>query len=258
MRRRKTDPDIAPELPRKTETDRYVPLTAEQTTLYEAVVRENLAQIREAQGVQRRGQVLKLLTELKQICNHPAHYLKESTGALSGRSGKLAAFEELLDVILDEGESVLVFSQYVRLCRLLERRLAERGLPTALLSGEAGPKQRDEMVAAFQSGEVPVFLLSLKAGGVGLNLTRATHVIHYDRWWNPAVEDQATDRAYRIGQDRPVQVHRLIAEGTLEERVAAVLETKRGLADAVVGAGEDWITELSDDQLADLVRLGSG
>ncbi|WP_275294118.1 DEAD/DEAH box helicase [Amycolatopsis sp. La24] len=258
LRRRKTDPDIAPELPRKTETDRYVPLTAEQTTLYEAVVRENLAQIREAQGVQRRGQVLKLLTELKQICNHPAHYLKESTGALSGRSGKLAAFEELLDVILDEGESVLVFSQYVRLCRLLERRLAERGLPTALLSGEVGPKQRDEMVAAFQSGEVPVFLLSLKAGGVGLNLTQATHVIHYDRWWNPAVEDQATDRAYRIGQDRPVQVHRLIAEGTLEERVAAVLETKRGLADAVVGAGEDWITELSDDQLADLVRLGSG
>ncbi|MBB4684880.1 superfamily II DNA or RNA helicase [Amycolatopsis jiangsuensis] len=256
LRRRKTDPDIAPELPRKTETDRFVPLTAEQTTLYEAVVRENLAQIRESQGVQRRGQVLKLLTELKQICNHPAQFLKESGGVLSGRSGKLAAFEELLDVILDEGESVLVFSQYVQLCRLLERRLAERGLPVALLSGQVGPKRRDELVAAFQSGETPVFLLSLKAGGVGLNLTRATHVIHYDRWWNPAVEDQATDRAYRIGQDRPVQVHRLIAEGTLEERVAAVLEGKRGLAEAVVGAGEDWITELSDDQLADLVRLG--
>ncbi|WP_091617926.1 DEAD/DEAH box helicase [Amycolatopsis saalfeldensis] len=258
LRRRKTDPDIAPELPRKTETDRFVPLTAEQTTLYEAVVRENLAQIRESQGVQRRGQVLKLLTELKQICNHPAQFLKEGGGALTGRSGKLAAFEELLDVILDEGDSVLVFSQYVQLCRLLERRLAERGLPTQLLSGEVGPKQRDEMVARFQAGEVPVFLLSLKAGGVGLNLTRATHVIHYDRWWNPAVEDQATDRAYRIGQDRPVQVHRLIAEGTLEERIAVVLETKRGLADAVVGAGEDWITELSDDQIADLVRLGAG
>ncbi|GAA3530613.1 DEAD/DEAH box helicase [Amycolatopsis ultiminotia] len=256
LRRRKTDPDIAPELPRKTETDRFVPLTAEQTTLYEAVVRENLAQIRESRGVQRRGQVLKLLTELKQICNHPAQFLKESSGVLRGRSGKLTAFEELLDVLLDEGESVLVFSQYVRLCRVLERRLAERGLPTALLSGEAGPKRRDELVAGFQSGAVPVFLLSLKAGGVGLNLTRATHVIHYDRWWNPAVEDQATDRAYRIGQDRPVQVHRLIAEGTLEERIAAVLESKRGLAEAVVGAGEDWITELSDDQLAGLVRLG--
>ncbi|MEV4597361.1 DEAD/DEAH box helicase [Amycolatopsis sp. NPDC049253] len=258
LRRKKTDPDIAPELPRKTETDRFVPLTAEQTTLYEAVVRENLAEIRESQGVQRRGQVLKLLTELKQICNHPAQFLKESGGVLTGRSGKLAAFEELLDVILDEGDSVLVFSQYVQLCRLLERRLADRGLPVALLSGEVGPKRRDELVASFQSGEVPVFLLSLKAGGVGLNLTRATHVIHYDRWWNPAVEDQATDRAYRIGQDRPVQVHRLIAEGTLEERIATVLEAKRGLAEAVVGAGEDWITELSDDQLADLVRLGGG
>ncbi|TVT19714.1 DEAD/DEAH box helicase [Amycolatopsis rhizosphaerae] len=255
LRRRKTDPEIAPELPRKTETDRFVPLTTEQTTLYEAVVRENLAAIRESKGVQRRGQVLKLLTELKQICNHPAQYLKQN-GPLTGRSGKLAAFEELLDVILDEGESVLVFSQYVRLCRLLATRLAERGLPVELLSGATPARQREDMVRRFQSGDIPVFLLSLKAGGVGLNLTRATHVIHYDRWWNPAVEDQATDRAYRIGQDRPVQVHRLIAEGTLEDRIAAVLETKRGLAESVVGAGEDWITELTDDQLADLVRLG--
>jgi superfamily II DNA or RNA helicase len=258
LRRRKSDPDIAPELPPKTETDRFVPLTAEQTTLYEAVVRENLAEIRETQGIKRRGQVLQLLNELKQICNHPAQFLKEPHSALTGRSGKLAAFEELLDVILDEGESVLVFSQYVQLCRLLERRLKDRGLPTELLSGESSPAKRQDMVDRFQAGEIPVFLLSLKAGGVGLNLTRATHVIHYDRWWNPAVEDQATDRAYRIGQDRPVQVHRLIAEGTLEERIAQVLEKKRGLAESIVGAGEDWITELSDDELADLVRLGSG
>jgi SNF2 family DNA or RNA helicase len=258
LRRRKSDPDIAPELPPKTETDRFVPLTAEQTTLYEAVVRENLAEIRETQGIKRRGQVLQLLTELKQICNHPAQFLKEPHSALTGRSGKLAAFEELVDVILDEGESVLVFSQYVQLCRLLERRLKDRGLPTELLSGESSPAKRQDMVDRFQAGEIPVFLLSLKAGGVGLNLTRATHVIHYDRWWNPAVEDQATDRAYRIGQDRPVQVHRLIAEGTLEERIAQVLEKKRGLAESIIGAGEDWITELSDDELADLVRLGSG
>ncbi|MFG1641452.1 DEAD/DEAH box helicase [Amycolatopsis sp. NPDC049252] len=258
LRRRKSDPDIAPELPPKTETDRFVPLTAEQTTLYEAVVRENLAEIKETQGIQRRGQVLQLLTELKQICNHPAQFLKEPHGALVGRSGKLAAFEELLDVILDEGESVLVFSQYVQLCKLLRRRLEDRGLPAELLSGESSPGQRQDMVDRFQAGEIPVFLLSLKAGGVGLNLTKATHVIHYDRWWNPAVEDQATDRAYRIGQDRPVQVHRLIAEGTLEERIAVVLEKKRGLAESIVGAGEDWITELSDDELADLVRLGSG
>ncbi|MDT7796625.1 MAG: hypothetical protein QOI78_58 [Actinomycetota bacterium] len=258
LRRRKSDPDIAPELPPKTETDRFVPLTAEQTTLYEAVVRENLAEIKATQGIQRRGQVLQLLTELKQICNHPAQFLKEPHGALTGRSGKLAAFEELLDVILDEGESVLVFSQYVQLCKLLRRRLEDRGLPAELLSGESSPGQRQDMVDRFQAGEIPVFLLSLKAGGVGLNLTKATHVIHYDRWWNPAVEDQATDRAYRIGQDRPVQVHRLIAEGTLEERIAVVLEKKRGLAESIVGAGEDWITELSDDELADLVRLGSG
>jgi SNF2 family DNA or RNA helicase len=255
LRRKKTDPDIAPELPRKTETDRFVPLTSEQATLYEAVVRENLAEIRKSDGIQRAGQVLKLLTELKQICNHPAQYLKEQ-GPLSGRSGKLAAFEELLDVVLDEGDSVLVFSQYVQLCKLLEARLAERKVATMLLSGSSTASQRDDMVNRFQAGEVPVFLLSLKAGGVGLNLTKATQVIHYDRWWNPAVEDQATDRAYRIGQDRPVQVHRLIAEGTLEERIAAVLETKRGLADAVVGSGEDWITELSDDELAALVKLG--
>ncbi|TNC29025.1 DEAD/DEAH box helicase [Amycolatopsis alkalitolerans] len=255
LRRRKTDPDIAPELPRKTETDRFVPLTTEQATLYEAVVRENLAVIRESQGVQRRGQVLKLLTELKQICNHPAQYLKQ-TGPLTGRSGKLAAFEELLDVILDEGDSVLVFSQYVQLCKLLAARLGERGLPVELLSGATSVSRREDMVRRFQSGDVPVFLLSLKAGGVGLNLTRATHVIHYDRWWNPAVEDQATDRAYRIGQDRPVQVHRLIAEGTLEDRIATVLESKRGLAEAVVGSGEDWLTELSDEELTELVRLG--
>ncbi|MTD58968.1 DEAD/DEAH box helicase [Amycolatopsis pithecellobii] len=255
LRRRKTDPDIAPELPRKTETDQFVPLTTEQATLYEAVVRENLAVIRESKGVQRRGQVLKLLTELKQICNHPAQYLKQS-GPLTGRSGKLAAFEELLDVILDEGESVLVFSQYVQLCKLVAARLGERGLPVELLSGATPVHRRDELVRRFQSGDIPVFLLSLKAGGVGLNLTRATHVIHYDRWWNPAVEDQATDRAYRIGQDRPVQVHRLIAEGTLEDRIATVLEAKRGLAEAVVGAGEDWLTELSDDELTELVRLG--
>src|SRR5204862_787168 len=145
--------------------------------------------------------------------------------------------------------------QYVQLCKLLERRLADRGLPTVLLSGASSPNQRQEMVDRFQAGEVPVFLLSLKAGGVGLNLTKATHVIHYDRWWNPAVEDQATDRAYRIGQDRPVQVHRLVTEGTLEDRIAALLASERGLAEAVVGAGEAWSTGLSAAELAERVSL---
>ena len=254
LRRRKIDPDVAPELPRKTETDRIVPLTPEQATLYEAVVRETMAVIKESAGVQRSGLVLKLLTALKQICNHPAHYLKES-GPLHGRSGKLAAFNELLDVIIDEGDSALVFTQYVAMARLLEAHLRERGVPTLLLHGGVPVRRRDEMVRGFQAGEAPVFLLSLKAGGVGLNLTRATHVLHYDRWWNPAVEDQATDRAYRIGQDRPVQVHRLVTEGTVEDRIAALLATKRALAESVVGSGERWISELSDAELADLVAL---
>jgi superfamily II DNA or RNA helicase len=254
LRRRKSDPRIAPELPAKTETDRVVPLTPEQTTLYEAVVRETLAKIASSEGIERRGLVLRLLTALKQICNHPAQYLHEAA-PLPGRSGKLAALDELLDVILDEGEAALVFSQYVEMCRLIRAHLADRGVPTLFLHGRVPARRREELVARFQDGAAPVFLLSLKAGGVGLNLTQATHVVHYDRWWNPAVEDQATDRAYRIGQDRPVQVHRLVAEGTLEDRIAALLASKRDLAEAVVGAGEAWITELSDAELAELVSL---
>jgi hypothetical protein len=254
LRRRKSDPQIAPELPPKTETDRVVPLTAEQATLYEAVVRETLAKIAASEGIERRGLVLALLTALKQICNHPAQYLHEP-GPLPGRSGKLAALDELLGVILDEGEGVLVFSQYVEMCRLIESHLTDQRVPTLFLHGQVQARRREEMVVRFQAGAAPVFLLSLKAGGVGLNLTRATHVVHYDRWWNPAVEDQATDRAYRIGQDRPVQVHRLVTEGTLEDRIATLLESKRGLAEAVVGAGEAWITELSDGELAELISL---
>jgi SNF2 family DNA or RNA helicase len=157
-------------------------------------------------------------------------------------------------VILAEGESVLVFSQYVQMTRLIERHLADQGIKTLFLSGQT--RDRAETVAAFQAGAAPVFLLSLKAGGVGLNLTRATHVVHYDRWWNPAVEDQASDRAHRIGQDHPVQIHRLVTEGTLEERIAALLISKRELAAAVIGGGENWLTDLSTAQLTELVALG--
>ncbi|GAB2831135.1 DEAD/DEAH box helicase [Streptomyces chlorus] len=260
LRRRKSDPGIAPELPAKTETDRVVSLTAEQTSLYEAVVRETMAKITESEGIARRGLVLKLLTALKQICNHPAQYLKEhslrQSTPLRGRSGKLDLLDELLDTITTEGESVLVFTQYKQMATLLEKHLAERGTPALFLHGGTPVTRREEMVERFQRGEVPVFLLSLKAAGTGLNLTRATHVVHYDRWWNPAVEDQATDRAYRIGQDRPVQVHKLIAEGTMEDKVAKLLESKRALADAVVGSGEAALTELSDADLAELVALG--
>ncbi|MET7901441.1 DEAD/DEAH box helicase [Streptomyces sp. NPDC005336] len=255
LRRRKSDPGIAPELPPKTETDRAVALTKEQAGLYEAVVREILAEISGTGGLVRRGLIVKLLTGLKQICNHPAQYLKEDRPTVPGRSGKLELLDELLDTILAEGASVLVFTQYVQMARILEQHLAARGVPTQLLHGGTPVARREEMVRAFQDGEVPVFLLSLKAAGTGLNLTRAGHVVHYDRWWNPAVEAQATDRAYRIGQTQPVQVHRIIAEGTVEDRIAAMLERKRELADAVLGAGEGALTELTDAELTELVEL---
>ncbi|MGW4463963.1 DEAD/DEAH box helicase [Micromonospora sp. NPDC004704] len=255
LRRRKTDPGIAPELPAKTETDRPVTLTPEQAGLYEAVVRETLEQIRLSTGMARRGLVLALLTALKQICNHPAQYLAEEEPRLRGRSGKLELLDELLDTILAGGGAALVFTQYVAMARLLERHLTGRGITTRLLHGGTPVHRREELVERFQAGEVPVFLLSLKAAGTGLNLTRADHVIHYDRWWNPAVEDQATDRAYRIGQTRPVQVHRLIAEGTVEDLIARTIADKRGLADAVLAGGAAALTELTDDELAELVTL---
>ncbi|MFE4328321.1 DEAD/DEAH box helicase [Streptomyces sp. NPDC056831] len=255
LRRKKSDPGIAPELPPKTETDHPVFLTREQATLYEATVRETMAFIEASEGIARRGLIMKLLASLKQICNHPAQYLKEEPTRLVGRSGKLALLDELLDTILAEDGSVLIFTQYVTMARLLSAHLASRAIPSQLLHGGTPVAERERMVDRFQSGEVPVFLLSLKAAGTGLNLTRAAHVIHYDRWWNPAVEEQATDRAYRIGQTQPVQVHRLIAEGTVEDRIDELLRAKRVLADAVLGAGETALTELSDRDLADLVSL---
>lgn len=255
LRRRKTDPGIAPELPPKTETDRPVALTPEQAGLYQALVTETMAMIRASTDMARRGLIMKLLTGLKQICNHPAQYLKEDSPALPGRSGKLELLDELLDTILSEDGAVLVFTQYVTMARLLEDHLATRGVATQFLHGGTPVARREEMVDRFQSGSAPVFLLSLKAAGTGLNLTRADHVVHYDRWWNPAVEDQATDRAYRIGQTRPVQVHRLIAEGTLEDRIADMLRAKKNLADAVLGTGEAALTELTDDELAELIDL---
>ncbi|MFE5006887.1 SNF2-related protein [Streptomyces sp. NPDC056696] len=258
LRRRKSDPGIAPELPPKTETDRAVSLTTEQTGLYEAVVRETLAEISGADGIARRGLIVKLLTGLKQICNHPAQFLKEEAPRIPGRSGKLELLDELLDTILSEDASVLVFTQYVQMGRLIEQHLAARGVASQFLHGGTPIAAREAMVGRFQEGEVPVFLLSLKAAGTGLNLTRAEHVVHYDRWWNPAVEAQATDRAYRIGQNRPVQVHRLIAEGTIEDRIADMLVRKRELADAVLGSGEAALTELTDSELADLVELRGG
>jgi SNF2 family DNA or RNA helicase len=262
LRRRKSDPGIVPELPPKTETDHPVPLTREQAALYEAVVRESMAAIEAAEGMGRRGLVLKLLTSLKQICDHPALFLKEEHAPgtsdhhrLTARSGKLALLDELLDTVLAEDGSVLVFTQYVGMARLITSHLLARAVPVDLLHGGTPVPERERMVDRFQSGETPVLVLSLKAAGTGLNLTRAGHVVHFDRWWNPAVEEQATDRAYRIGQTQPVQVHRLITEGTVEDRIADMLRSKRALADAVLGSGESALTELTARELSDLVSL---
>lgn len=257
LRRKKSDPGIVPELPPKTETDHPVPLTREQAALYEAVVRESLLAIEYADGIARRGLVLKLLGALKQICDHPALYLKEDPRAdrLAARSGKLALLDELLDTLLAEDGSALVFTQYVGMARLITAHLSARAIPVDLLHGGTPVPERERMVDRFQDGETPVLVLSLKAAGTGLNLTRAGHVVHFDRWWNPAVEEQATDRAYRIGQTQPVQVHRLVTEGTVEDRIAEMLESKRALADAVLGSGEAALTELTDRELSDLVSL---
>ncbi|MFC8359182.1 SNF2-related protein [Streptomyces griseorubiginosus] len=260
LRRKKSDPGIVPELPPKTETDHPVPLTREQASLYEAVVRESMLAIETAQGIARRGLVLKLLGALKQICDHPALYLKEEVPAavgdrLAARSGKLALLDELLDTLLAEDGSALVFTQYVGMARIVTAHLAARAVPVDLLHGGTPVPERERMVDRFQSGAIPVLVLSLKAAGTGLNLTRAGHVVHFDRWWNPAVEEQATDRAYRIGQTQPVQVHRLITEGTVEDRIAEMLESKRALADAILGSGESALTELTDRELTDLVSL---
>ncbi|MFF4978649.1 SNF2-related protein [Streptomyces sp. NPDC001046] len=259
LRRKKSDPGIVPELPPKTETDHPVPLTREQAALYEAVVRESMLAIETAEGMARRGMVLKLLTSLKQICDHPALFLKEEHtpvgDRLAARSGKLALLDELLDTLLAEDGSALVFTQYVGMARLITAHLAGRAVPVDLLHGGTPVPERERMVDRFQSGSVPVLVLSLKAAGTGLNLTRAGHVVHFDRWWNPAVEEQATDRAYRIGQTQPVQVHRLITEGTVEDRIAEMLHAKRALADAILGSGESALTELTDRELSDLVSL---
>ncbi len=259
LRRKKSDPGIVPELPPKTETDHPVPLTREQAALYEAVVRESLLAIETADGIARRGLVLKLLGALKQICDHPALYLKEETAsvgdALAARSGKLALLDELLDTLLAEDGSAIVFTQYVGMARLITAHLTARAVPVDLLHGGTPVPERERMVDRFQAGATPVLVLSLKAAGTGLNLTRAGHVVHFDRWWNPAVEEQATDRAYRIGQTQPVQVHRLITEGTVEDRIAEMLQAKRALADAILGSGESALTELTDRELTDLVRL---
>ncbi|WP_066309738.1 DEAD/DEAH box helicase [Bacillus sp. FJAT-29814] len=258
LRRTKKDEEVALNLPDKLEQKEYCPLTAEQASLYEQLIHDTFEQIEKLTGFERKGLVLQMLSRLKQLCNHPALYLKEKSAGrqLLDRSNKLEKLVELVDAVLDQGESCLIFTQYIEMGEMIRSTVKKKfGVDVPFLNGSVSKTQRDAMIERFQNGEFPVFLLSLKAGGTGLNLTAANHVIHYDRWWNPAVENQATDRAYRIGQSRFVHVHKLICTGTLEEKIDAMLEKKQFLNDQIIQS-ENWITELSDDELKDLVYLG--
>ncbi len=259
LRRLKTDKRIIKDLPEKREMKMYCTLTKEQASLYEAFVEQMMREIEgSGEGIKRKGLVLKALVRLKQICDHPSLYLGDGS-VLEGRSGKLERLKEMLEEVVANKENSLVFTQYAQMGKLLHAYLQKAlGCETFFLSGSMPRKQRDATVKAFQESKGTVFVLSLKAGGFGLNLTAANHVFHYDRWWNPAVESQATDRAYRIGQSRNVEVHKFITKGTLEEKIDAMLENKRALSDAVItGSSEAWITNLDNTQLRRLFTLES-
>ncbi|MGF7034586.1 SNF2 family DNA or RNA helicase [Paenibacillus mucilaginosus] len=267
LRRVKKDPAIQLDLPEKYETKAYVSLTVEQATLYENVVQDLMNRIDTLSGMEKKGLILATLTKLKQICDHPALFLKDSSGGAAveselERSSKLSRLLELVQELRTEGESCLIFTQFVEMGNLLQRTLEEQlGERVLFLHGGVPKAQRDAMIEGFQrpdsaDGErSSVFILSLKAGGTGLNLTAANHVFHFDRWWNPAVENQATDRAFRIGQTRNVQVHKFIALGTLEERIDEMIERKLGLSQQIVGTGENWVTEMSTHELRELFAL---
>ncbi|MGC3982571.1 MAG: DEAD/DEAH box helicase [Steroidobacteraceae bacterium] len=257
LRRVKNDPSIMLDLPAKQETKVFCSLTREQASLYQQAVNESLLEIESSDGIARRGRVLALLTALKQICNHPAHYLREQ-GPLNGRSGKLDRLLEMLEQVLLANDRALIFTQYREMGERLVRALSRlQGKAVPFLHGGVSRAARDEMVRRFQDEPRAsrLLVISLKAGGTGLNLTAATEVFHFDRWWNPAVEDQATDRAYRIGQQRNVQVYKLLCAGTVEEKIDQMLESKRDLAARVVSQGESWITELENHELRELFAL---
>jgi SNF2 family DNA or RNA helicase len=258
LRRLKTDPSIIQDLPEKNEQKVYCPLSKEQASLYQAVVSEMVGKIDDSAGITRKGLVLASLTKLKQVVDHPALFLGDRAAELSGRSGKLTRLTEMLEEAFEVGDRALVFSQFAEMGHLLVAHLSKVfGREIPFLHGGVPAAAREKMVRDFQDrpDAAPVLVLSLKAGGVGLNLTRANHVFHFDRWWNPAVENQATDRAFRIGQTRNVMVHKFVCLGTLEEKIDQMLEDKKALSSLVVGEGEGWLTELSTDQLRDILAL---
>ena len=256
LRRIKTDREIIRDLPDKIENKVFCGLTLEQRHLYQDITENFNREIEDASGISRRGAILAVLTALKQVCNHPANYLGESDN-LGQRSGKLERLVEMLDEVFQMGESALIFTQYAEMGALLKEHLCRTfAVEMPFLYGGTNRKARDIMIRKFQKSKEPsAFILSLKAGGTGLNLTRANHVFHFDRWWNPAVENQATDRAFRIGQSKNVMVHKFICAGTLEERIDELMSRKLMLTDEIVSSGEKFLTELSNSQLKQLLQL---
>ncbi len=256
LRRLKTDKSVISDLPEKMEMKVFCSLTREQASLYAAVVKDSLDAIEGTEGIKRKGVVLATLSKLKQVCNHPAQFLGDNSAA-AGRSGKLARLTEMLEEVLSAGDRALIFSQFAEMGEIMRKHLQDTfGREVPFLHGAVSKPKRDAMVERFQSVDgPPLFLLSLKAGGTGLNLTSANHVFHYDRWWNPAVENQATDRAFRIGQTKNVQVHKFLCAGTLEEKIDEMIESKKRIAADVVGSGEGWLTELSTADLKELFAL---
>jgi SNF2 family DNA or RNA helicase len=256
LRRVKSDKSIIQDLPDKIETDQICTLTAEQSALYQNIVNLSLEEIQKEDGMSRRGLIFQMMTALKQICNHPNQYLKkkEIDPELSGKTQLLIS---LLDSIYENDEKTLIFTQYKEMGDLLAKLIEERYHQAPLwLHGGTSRKKRDEMVQDFQTqSHIKIMLLSLKAGGTGLNLTAANNVIHYDLWWNPAVENQATDRAYRIGQKKNVMVYRMITQGTFEENINGMIKAKKELADLTVNTGENWVTEMSNEDLKDIFGL---
>ena len=257
LRRLKTDKKIIADLPDKMEMKVFCTLTKEQASLYAAVVNDASKSLDTSTGIQRKGVVLATLSKLKQVCNHPAHFLGDNS-AIPGRSGKLARLTEMLEEVISEGDRSLIFTQFAEMGEIIRKHLQEIfGREVLFLHGQVSKKQRDNMVTRFQEEQngPHIFVLSLKAGGTGLNLTVANHVFHFDRWWNPAVENQATDRAFRIGQKKNVQVHKFLCAGTLEEKIDEMIERKQELASSIVGTGEAWLTELSTNALKELFAL---
>ncbi|MDD3581522.1 MAG: DEAD/DEAH box helicase [Desulfobacca sp.] len=257
LRRLKTDKSIIADLPEKNEMLVYCHLTKEQASLYAAVVEEMIPSLDQIAGIQRKGLILATLLKLKQVCNHPAQFLGDNS-PIPGRSGKLSRLTEMLEEVIVSKDRALIFTQFTEMGKILQHHLQETfGREVLFLHGSLTKKQRDLLVERFQrgNGQTPLFILSLKAGGTGLNLTAANHVFHFDRWWNPAVENQATDRAFRIGQRKDVQVHKFVCLGTLEESISDLIERKQEVAEKVVGTGEGWLTELSTTKLKKLFSL---